>query len=123
MLGQIELFRNLTDGAKRVDAFVHLQIAHVRTRSAASFCKGPGADDHSSSSAGASKPLIFAFRILEGLKIKTLRGVIGTSTPVLGLRPMRSDFSRTRNRPKDDTLTGCPAESAMAISSRTDSTR
>src|SRR3954451_15818034 len=68
-------------------------------------------------------PLMAAFKVLEGLNTITRRGVIGTSTLVFGLRPMRSPFERTTNEPKEDSLTVSPRTKASQISSSTDSTR
>ena len=45
------------------------------------------------------------FSTCEARKTRTLRGRIGTSSPVLGLRPIRSPFSRTEKLPKDDSFT------------------
>ena len=69
---------------------------------------------------GSSRPLIFAFSTLDGLNTITLRGRMGTSTPVLGLRPTRSPLERTTNEPKPDSLTVSPRAAASQISSRTD---
>ena len=52
-----------------------------------------------------------AFRMFDGLNTMTRRGVIGTSTPVFGLRPMRSPFERTTKEPNDDSLTVSPRAS------------
>src|SRR5690348_3046824 len=69
---------------------------------------------------GPSRPLILAFSTLDGLNTITRRGRIGTSTPVLGLRPTRSPFERTTNEPKPLSLTVSPRAAASQISSRTD---
>src|SRR5690606_29789622 len=42
-------------------------------------------------------------------KVITRRGVIGTSTPVLGLRPIRSRLSRRTKLPKPEILTFSPS--------------
>ena len=68
----------------------------------------------------SSRPLIFAFRTLDGLNTITLRGRMGTSTPVFGLRPTRSPLERTTKEPKPDSLTVSPRAAASQISSRTD---
>src|SRR5690348_9985801 len=47
---------------------------------------------------------------------------MGTSVPVLGLRPMRFDFWRTENVPKDESFTVSPRDSAAQISSSMSST-
>ena len=49
-----------------------------------------------------------SFIMLLGRKTKTRRGVIGTSSPVLGLRPMRSPFWRMPNEPNEDSFTESP---------------
>src|SRR5688500_16918310 len=66
--------------------------------------------------------LILDFNTLDGLNTRTCRGRIGTSSPVLGLRPMRSFLERTWNEPKEDSLTFAPVIKASAISSSTRST-
>ena len=45
-----------------------------------------------------------------GLNTRTCRGRIGTSSPVLGFRPIRSFFERTWNDPKDDSPSCSRAE-------------
>jgi hypothetical protein len=52
--------------------------------------------------------LMRALRMFEGLNTRTRRGSIGTSTPVLGLRPMRRPLERTRKEPNEDSLTFSP---------------
>ncbi len=46
----------------------------------------------------------------DGRKVSTRRGLIGTSSPVLGLRPTRADLSRTEKVPKDEILTVSPGD-------------
>ena len=55
-------------------------------------------------------------------KVSTRRGAIGTSTPVLGLRPTRSPLSRSTNVPKPEIFTFSPRLSAAHISARICST-
>ena len=62
------------------------------------------------------------FMMLLGLKTVTRRGGIGTSRPVLGLRPTRKPLSRTMNEPKDDSFTVSPDTIASEISASTIST-
>src|SRR6202045_4858280 len=76
-----------------------------------------------SSSSATAKPLIRALSTFDGLKTMTQRSVIGTSIPVLGFRPIRSDLERTKNRPNEDNLTDSPPIKASASSSNTDCTR
>src|SRR5215207_6124400 len=61
-------------------------------------------------------------RIADGLNTITLRGEIGTSFPVLGLRPIRCPFLRTTNEPKDDSFTVSPRSRQSVISFSTSST-
>src|SRR5215218_413983 len=82
---------------------------------------GPGGARYSSSS-GASPPLMRALRTLEGLNTMTRRGSIGTSTPVLGLRPTRCPFSRTTNDPNEDSFTVSPALRLSQMCASTSST-
>src|SRR5690606_3608969 len=56
-------------------------------------------------------------------KVMTRRGVIGTSTPVLGLRPTRSRLSRRMKLPKPEILTFWPSAIALHILARISSTR
>ena len=53
--------------------------------------------------------LIRSFNLIEGRNTTTRRAEIGHSSPVLGLRPMRSDFLRTVNVPNEDSFTASPA--------------
>src|SRR3569623_3119373 len=46
--------------------------------------------------------LILDFNTLLGLNTRTCRGRIGTSSPVLGLRPIRWFLLRTWKEPKDE---------------------
>src|SRR5262245_58690940 len=66
--------------------------------------------------------LIFCLRIADGLNTITRRGEIGTSLPVLGLRPIRCPFLRTTKDPKDDSFTVSPRSRQSVISLRTSST-
>src|SRR5260221_1971782 len=59
----------------------------------------------------------------EGRNTSTCRGRIGTSSPVLGLRPMRRPLRRTEKLPNDEILTISPRASASEISRSTVSTR
>ena len=47
-------------------------------------------------------------------KVITRRGAIGTSTPVLGLRPTRSPLSRRMKVPKPEILTFSPSDKRVA---------
>ncbi|EAQ06490.1 hypothetical protein SKA53_05363 [Yoonia vestfoldensis SKA53] len=59
----------------------------------------------------------------DGRKVSTRRGWIGTSSPVLGLRPTRAALSRTAKVPKDEILTVSPATSESDTCVSTLSTR
>ena len=61
-------------------------------------------------------------RMADGLNTITRRGEIGTSLPVLGLRPMRWPFLRTTNEPKEDSFTVSPRSRQSVISFSTSST-
>jgi hypothetical protein len=50
-------------------------------------------------------PFTCCFKIGDDLSTITRRGEMGTSVPVFGLRPTRCFFLRTRNDPKDESLT------------------
>jgi len=74
----------------------------------------------------ASDTLLFwilRFIIAEALKTATRRGTIGTSTPVLGFRPMRWPFLRTVNVPNDDNFTASPLAMVSVISFNARSTK
>src|SRR5580698_2734473 len=66
--------------------------------------------------------LIRCLRIADGLNTMTRRGEIGTSLPVLGLRPIRWPFLRTTKEPKDDSFTVSPRSRQSVISFSTSST-
>jgi hypothetical protein len=70
-----------------------------------------------SGSCGRAVPLMLAVKTGEGLKVSTRLGVIGTSTPVLGLRPIRSRLQRTEKSPNERSLTLSPRTKASEISS------
>src|SRR5215475_11041281 len=67
-------------------------------------------------------PLIRCLRIADGLNTITRRGEIGTSVPVLGLRPTRWPFLRTMNEPNEDSFTVSPRSRQSEISFKTNST-
>src|SRR5215510_5430068 len=66
--------------------------------------------------------LMRSFMILLGRKTRTRRGVIGTSSPVFGLRPTRWPFWRMPKEPKEESLTASPAASVLEISFKMSST-
>src|SRR5215468_11296681 len=65
---------------------------------------------------------IRVFRIADGLNTITRRGEIGTSFPVLGLRPIRWPFLRTTNDPNEESFTVSPRSRQSVISLSTSST-
>jgi hypothetical protein len=75
-----------------------------------------------SSVSDGSTPFIRSFSTCEARKTRTRRGSIRAGSPVFGLRPQRSPFSRTEKLPKDEILTVSPFASASATSFSTDST-
>src|SRR6266851_7632134 len=70
----------------------------------------------------ASTLLMRCLRIADGLNTITRRGEIGTSLPVLGLRPIRWPFLRTTKEPKEDSFTVSPRSRQSVISFSTSST-
>src|ERR1700750_1890510 len=66
--------------------------------------------------------LMRCLRIADGLNTITRRGEIGTSLPVLGLRPIRWPFLRTTNEPNEDNFTVSPRSRQSVISFNTNST-
>ena len=60
--------------------------------------------------------LMCCLRITDGLNTITRRGEIGTSVPVLGLRPMRWPFLRTTNEPNEESFTLSPRSRQSVIS-------
>src|SRR5581483_6394588 len=66
--------------------------------------------------------LMRCFMMLLGRNTSTRRGVIGTSWPVLGLRPMRSPFLRMPKEPNEESFTAWPAARLDDISFRMSST-
>src|SRR4029078_1381885 len=69
------------------------------------------------------QPLLISSRMIWlARKVITRRGAIGTSTPVLGLRPTRWPLSRRMNVPKPDTLTLDPLARAWHMWCSTRST-
>ena len=61
-------------------------------------------------------------RIADGLNTITLRGVIGTSFPVFGFRPIRGPLLRTTKEPNEDSFTISPSSRRSVISLNTSST-
>src|SRR6185312_5421787 len=119
VLRQIELVRNLADGTKCVgrlaiqsDTSLVLELDALLEQTAqdAGACSSP-------------PPFMRCLRIADGLNTITRRGEMGTSLPVLGLRPIRCPFLRTTNDPKEDSFTVSPRSRQSVISFSTISTR
>src|SRR5271166_2929526 len=70
----------------------------------------------------SASALMRCLRMADGLNTITRRGEIGTSLPVLGLRPIRWPLLRTTKEPKDDNFTVSPRSRQSVISFSTSST-
>src|SRR3954468_23094455 len=70
----------------------------------------------------SASELMRCLRIAEGLNTITRRGEIGTSLPVLGLRPTRWPFLRTTKEPNEESFTVSPRSRQSVISFKTSST-
>src|SRR5690348_11797902 len=105
VLRHVDLIGDFADGAKSVRRFFQVQRPRAHGASAPSVSE-----------------LMRCLRIADGLNTITRRGEIGTSLPVLGLRPMRCPFLRTTNEPNDDSFTVSPRSRQSVISLSTSST-
>src|SRR5262245_26958053 len=84
VLRQIEFVRHLTDGAKCIWRLV------VQSDPLPGFDTNAVTRNAVTAYADSAPPLLIrCFRIADGLNTITRRGEIGTSLPVLGLRPIR----------------------------------
>src|SRR6516164_10605531 len=106
VLRHVDFIGDFADGAERVRRLLHDH--------------GPRA--HDASAAPSPPELIRCLRMADGLNTMTRRGEIGTSLPVLGLRPIRWPFLRTTNEPNDDNFTVSPRSRQSVISLSTSST-
>src|SRR5262245_3132643 len=131
VLWNCEFCGDFADGAERVRGLVHAVLPN-RTRAGLPSQPRPRNCTWSMmtlrlrylSSAGCSgSALIRCFRMAEGLNTITRRGEIGTSLPVLGLRPILCPLLRTTNEPNEDSLTVSPRSRQSVISLSTSSTR
>src|SRR5215468_2562806 len=86
-------------GAPLVRDFTDVAKCPHRLRQGTPRSISQGGFDYSAARRRASPALMRSFMILLGRKTRTRRGVIGTSCPVLGLRPTRSPFWRMLNDP------------------------
>src|SRR6185437_9875611 len=100
MLRDVEVVGDLADCAKGVRRFV----------------QSPGSPGYCESPPFSWWPLMRCLRIADGLNTITRRGEIGTSLPVLGLRPMRWPFLRTTKEPNEDSFTVSPRSRQSVIS-------
>src|SRR4029079_2636566 len=101
MLRNIEFLRHFADGPKCVG-----RLFHRRPTPSA-----PGLNRYFAS----GSPLMRCLRIADALNTTTRRAEIGTSLPVLGLRPTRWPFLRTTNEPKEDNFTVSPRSRQSVI--------
>src|ERR1700730_2752345 len=108
MLRNVELLRHFADGPECVRCLVHRRSA-------------PSAGELRYFRASESE-LMRCLRIADGLNTITRRGEIGTSLPVLGLRPILWPFLRTTNEPNDESFTVSPRSRQSVISFKTSST-
>src|SRR5437773_6186087 len=109
MLGNLELVGHLADGAKGAGRFFD-PPARGRwpgRRGVLGFWLAGG---HRGAQEAA--PLTRFFRTCEARKTRTRRGLMGTSWPVLGLRPIRWPLRRTKKLPNEDIFTVSPRVSA-----------
>src|SRR4029077_21232205 len=115
MLRNVDLLGHLADRAECVRRLFQFPRSPIVTRSSR--------DRHLPASLLPSgSELIRCLRMAESLDPMTRRGAIGTSLPVLGLRPMRWPFLRTTNEPNDDSFTVSPRSRQSVISLSTSST-
>src|SRR5579875_1093816 len=123
VLGNMQFIGHLADGAEGLGRFAKLV---VRAGFFPLFCrlgfsrfgKRRIVSVHSLSPAVSTSLLTLAFNTWLGRNTNTRRGNMGTSTPVLGLRPTRRPFWRTENVPKPLILTESPLSKAWAMRSR-----
>lgn len=79
--------------ARVVQEFTPVYAQHPRIDATRSRTTCGNPRDYSAALGRRDRPeLIRSFMMLLGRNTKTLRGVMGTSLPVLGFRPMRSPF-------------------------------
>src|SRR5690606_9206822 len=93
MLRHVEIARHLADGAERCLGLAGRAAGVVVLMSVqAGKRRGLRRGRHQASILLLEPELIWALRSWDGRKTRTRRGRIGTSSPVLGLRPTRSPF-------------------------------
>src|ERR1700733_6372660 len=115
VLGNVEVVGDLANGSERIRRLVQMLAPLV--------APVEGIQSAVPSPLLALWPLIRCFRMADGLNTITRRGEIGTSVPVLGLRPMRWPFLRTMNEPNDESFTVSPFSRQSVISFSTSSTK
>src|SRR5579883_2556110 len=106
---------------KRITPVAYVSLRALRTSSLAEQHAPQELKTYSGSSATAM-PLMRCLRIADGLNTITRRGEIGTSLPVLGLRPTRCPFLRTTKEQNDESFTVSPRSRQSVISLSTNST-
>src|SRR5215217_722380 len=107
VLRNVQILGDFTDGAERVRRLVQFLAPYPSSSCSSTTLSG----------------LMRCLRIAEGLNTMTRRGEIGTSLPVLGLRPTRCPFLRTTKDPNEDSFTVSPRSRQSVISWSTSSTR
>src|SRR5262245_20197323 len=111
MLWDLKLVSNLADGSKRLGPLV--QSFSSSASNLASY---------SAAFLRESASLMRCFMMLLARNTRTRRGVIGTSWPVFGLRPILWPLSRIPNEPNEDSFTVSPRSRLATISRSTSST-
>src|SRR5262245_2951497 len=121
VLGHVQLLRHLADGAEGGGRFFQPPRGsrHGRGLGGAGALPRSGTHEAPPSAGWLTRSL----RPWDARKTKTFLGFMGTSSPVLGLRPTRLPLERTKNDPKEEIFTFSPLVKASAISLRTSSTR
>jgi hypothetical protein len=118
VLRDVQFVRHLADRAKRISGFAGAGAA-IRVVGRRAGARVGWVD----AATLAGMPFTASRSIWLGRKTSTRRGMIGTSTPVFGLRPTRRPFCRTENVPKPLILTDLPTVNASAIRLNIDSRR
>src|SRR5262245_46085982 len=110
VLRNLKLVSNLADRTKRLGRLVQ------------SFSSSASIASYSAAFLRESASLMRCFMILLARKTSTRRGVIGTSWPVFGLRPILWPLSRIPKEPNEDNFTVSPRSRLATISRSTSST-
>src|SRR5690606_20061753 len=130
VLRHIQLGCDLADGPESIWRFLYRQTKPLLTflnpiSEADMLRQGPCSRAFAHSAAAALPLKALLMRSLStwlGRNTRTRRGLIGTSSPVLGLRPIRPPFCRTEKEPNEESFTVSPFDRLFEISFSTDST-